>query len=125
MPLGNRRIDAHVGLRLRQRRMAMGMKQADLANAVGLTFQQIQKYESGSNQIVSSRLYELGVALDVPVAFFFEGLTASAKTDVNPETRSLMGSTEMQRLILAYWQIDKAPIRKHVRDLIHSLVGRG
>lgn len=105
--------------------MAVGITQADLAKAVGLTFQQIQKYESGSNQIVSSRLYELGTALGVPVSFFFGGLTASAKPAANSETLSLMGSTEAQRLILSYWKIDKPPVRKHVRDLIQSLADRG
>jgi transcriptional regulator with XRE-family HTH domain len=63
--LGNRPIDLHVGLRPHQRRMAVGITQADLAEAVGLTFQQIQKYESGTNQIVSSRLYEVATALGV------------------------------------------------------------
>ncbi len=105
--------------------MAVGITQADLAKSVGLTFQQIQKYESGSNQIVSSRLYELGAVLGVPVSFFFEGLSVSAKAKANPEALSLMGSTEAQRLILSYWKIDKPPIRKHVRDLIQSLAGKG
>jgi transcriptional regulator with XRE-family HTH domain len=123
--LENRQIDGHIGVRLRQRRMTVGITQSDLARSVGLTFQQIQKYESGSNQIVSSRLYELAAVLGVPVSYFFEGLPASTKASARPGAVSLMGSTEAQRLILSYWRIDKPPIRKHVRDLIQSLADKG
>jgi transcriptional regulator with XRE-family HTH domain len=122
--VGNRQIDAHVGLRVRQRRMVVGITQADLAKAVGLTFQQIQKYESGSNQIASSRLYELASALGVPVTFFFEGLAASERARGYPETLSLLATTEAQRLILSYWKISKGTVRKNVRDLIQSLADR-
>lgn len=123
--LENRQIDGHIGVRLRQRRMTVGITQSDLAKGVGLTFQQIQKYESGSNQIVSSRLYELAAVLGVPVSYFFEGLPASTKAGARSGAVSLMGSTEAQRLILSYWKIDKPPIRKHVRDLIQSLADKG
>jgi transcriptional regulator with XRE-family HTH domain len=120
--LGNRQIDLHIGLRLRQRRMAVGITQIDLAKAVGLTFQQIQKYESGANQLVSSRLYELASALGVPVSFFFEGLARAERSDVaNLAGLSLLATAEAQQLILSYWKIDKTSIRKHVRDLIQSL----
>ena len=118
--MGNRQIDLHVGLRLRQRRMALGITQAELAKAVGLTFQQIQKYESGANQLVSSRLYELAAALGVPVSFFFDGLARSERSSVaNLAGLSLLATAEAQRLILSYWKIDKTSVRKHVRDLIH------
>jgi transcriptional regulator with XRE-family HTH domain len=123
--LGDRQIDLHIGLRLRQRRMALGITQAELAKAVGLTFQQIQKYESGANQLVCSRLYELASVLDVPASFFFEGL---AHTERAGDTRlaglSLLATAEAQRLILSYWKIDKTSVRKHVRDLIQSLSDR-
>jgi transcriptional regulator with XRE-family HTH domain len=120
--LGNRQIDLHIGLRLRQRRMTLGITQADLAKAVGLTFQQIQKYESGANQLVSSRLYELASVLRVPVSFFFDGLARSERSGVaNLAGLSLLATVEAQRLILSYWQIDKIRVRKHVRDLIQSL----
>jgi transcriptional regulator with XRE-family HTH domain len=114
----------HVGLRLRQRRMVVGITQADLAKSVGLTFQQIQKYESGSNQVVSSRLYELAAALDAPVSFFFEGFSASQKGGKNSGMLPMLATAEAQRLILAYWKISKRPVRKHVRDLIQSLADR-
>ena len=120
--MGNRQIDLHVGLRLRQRRMDLGMTQAELAKAVGLTFQQIQKYESGANQLVSSRLYELAATLRVPVSFFFDGLARSERSSVaNLAGVSLLATAEAQRLILSYWKIDKTSVRKHVRDLIQSL----
>jgi transcriptional regulator with XRE-family HTH domain len=122
VPLGNRQIDLHIGLRLRQRRMALGITQADLAKAVGLTFQQIQKYESGANQLASSRLYEVALALRVPVSFFFEGLARSERSGgTNFAGLSLLATAEAQRLILSYWKIDKIRVRKHVRDLIQSL----
>ena len=122
VPLGNRQIDLHIGLRLRQRRMALGITQANLAKAVGLTFQQIQKYESGANQLVSSRLYELASVLRVPVSFFFEGLSRSERSGgTNFAGLTLLSTAEAQRLILSYWKIDKVRVRKHVRDLIQSL----
>lgn len=102
--------------------MALGITQTDLAKAVGLTFQQIQKYESGANQIVSSRLYELAAVLRVPASFFFEGLARSEKSGgANFAGLSLLATAEAQRLILSYWKIDKSSVRKHVRDLIQSL----
>ncbi len=102
--------------------MARGITQADLAKAVGLTFQQIQKYESGANQLVSSRMYEIADALDVPVAFFFEGLAHRQRRGAaNVAPIDLLATAEAQRLVLAYWKIDRSNTRKHVRDLIQSL----
>ncbi len=65
-------VDVHVGVRMRQRRTLLGMSQTKLGDAVGLTFQQVQKYERGSNRMGSSRIFEFAKALDVPVAYFFE-----------------------------------------------------
>src|SRR5581483_4327424 len=67
-------IDVHVGARVRLRRTALGMSQEKLGDAIGLTFQQVQKYERGTNRIGASRLYELSRVLEVPVSFFFEEL---------------------------------------------------
>lgn len=69
-----RNTDVHVGRRLRHRRWMLGMAQRELAEAVGVNFQQIQKYESGANRICASRLWDIAMALGVPVAYFFEGL---------------------------------------------------
>jgi transcriptional regulator with XRE-family HTH domain len=67
-------IDLHVGKRLRRRRRLLGLTQQQLAESIGIRFQQIQKYECGANRVTASRLYELAVALNVPVNYFFEGL---------------------------------------------------
>ena len=71
-------VDVHVGARMRQRRTLLGMSQEKLGTAVGLTFQQIQKYERGSNRIGSSRLYEFAKVLDVPVSYFFDEMPSNA-----------------------------------------------
>ncbi len=71
-------IDLHVGRRLRRRRRLMGMTQQQLANTVGIRFQQIQKYECGANRITASRLFELSSALSVPVQYFYDGLNVAA-----------------------------------------------
>ena len=70
-------VDVHVGARMRQRRTLLGMSQEKLGTAVGLTFQQIQKYERGSNRIGSSRLFEFSKVLDVPVSYFFDEMPAN------------------------------------------------
>src|SRR5262245_31431626 len=70
-------VDVHVGARMRQRRTLLGMSQSKLGDAVGLTFQQIQKYERGTNRIGSSRLFEFAKVLDVPVSHFFEEMPAN------------------------------------------------
>lgn len=69
-------IDRHVGLRIRQRRKEYSISQSKLANALGITFQQIQKYEAGKNKIAASRLFEIAHQLAVPLEYFFEGLDA-------------------------------------------------
>ncbi len=71
-------VDMHVGLRMRQRRALLGMSQTALGNSVGLTFQQVQKYERGSNRMGSSRLYEFAKVLDVPVSYFFDEMLSNA-----------------------------------------------
>ncbi len=81
-------VDVHVGRRFRVRRTLLGLSQEKLGEALGLTFQQVQKYESGANRISASRLYQIGHLLDVPVSYFFEELT-------EPETQQ---TTEIQRV---------------------------
>src|ERR1700710_2338938 len=71
-------VDVHVGARMRQRRSLLGMSQTNLGTAVGLTFQQIQKYERGANRIGSSRLFEFAKVLDVPVSYFFDEMPSNA-----------------------------------------------
>src|SRR5216683_1587867 len=86
-PIGGRRrrrksdkpdpIDVHVGSRVRLRRTLLGMSQGKLGDALGLTFQQVQKYERGANRVSSSRLFDLTRVLDVPVSYFFDEMSAS------------------------------------------------
>ncbi len=81
-------IDQHLGKRLRQRRRTLGLTQQQIAEAVGVRFQQIQKYECGSNRIAASRLWLMAQALDISVSFFFEGLTPLPKaTAAAPDER--------------------------------------
>jgi transcriptional regulator with XRE-family HTH domain len=74
-------VDIHVGKRIRQRRWLIGMTQQQLGDAVGIKFQQIQKYETGSNRVSASRLWDIAATLDVPVTFFFEGLDGGGQTE--------------------------------------------
>jgi transcriptional regulator with XRE-family HTH domain len=74
-------IDAHVGMRLRLRRTLLGIRQEDLAQMLGITFQQVQKYESGDNRVSASRLFQLSVLLDVPIAWFFDGASLAPTTN--------------------------------------------
>ncbi|MEL6219934.1 MAG: helix-turn-helix transcriptional regulator [Pseudomonadota bacterium] len=96
-------VDVHVGQRVRQRRWMIGMTQQQLANKVGIKFQQIQKYETGANRISASRLWDIADALEVPVAFFFEGLQDEvAGADNQPD---MMRDKEALDLVRAYYQI--------------------
>ena len=76
-------VDVFVGQRLRQRRISLGITQEDMANALGLSFQQVQKYEKGMNRMSSSRLWEIGRIVGVEVAYFFEGMTDDIATIKN------------------------------------------
>ena len=94
-------VDVHVGRRVRQRRWVLGMTQQQLANAVGIKFQQIQKYETGANRVSASRLWDIAHALGVPVAFFFEGLDAEARA----AERDPLTDKEALELVRAYYAI--------------------
>ncbi len=80
--------DVHVGQRVREARLAKGMTQTDLGNALGISFQQVQKYEKGTNRVGSSRLWEICKVLDQPITFFFEGLSRGAAGDPEPALSS-------------------------------------
>ena len=112
-------VDVHVGARVRQRRMMMGMSQASLGEAIGLTFQQIQKYERGANRISASRLWGLAVALETPVAYFFADMDQpnTAATD------DLMGRRETLEMVRAYWRIEDPGLRKSVFAHIKAIAG--
>lgn len=116
-------VDVHVGKRLRHRRWMVGMTQQKLANAVGIKFQQIQKYESGANRVSASRLWDLANALSVPVAYFFEGLEAhqaEAAMNGEPLEPAVLGAKETWDLVRAYYALDEEP-RKRLLDLARAL----
>ena len=134
-PLGTPRpVDVHVGARLRQRRTLLGMSQEKLGEAVGLTFQQIQKYERGANRIGASRLYQLSNVLDVSVSYFFEEMpgevhrtrgdyAASNRADdiETVQAGDPMARRETLELVRAYYRIDDPKVRKRVFELTKSI----
>lgn len=122
-------VDSHVGARLRLRRTLMGMSQTELAKAVGLTFQQVQKYESGANRISASRLYHIAEALDVPVSFFFDDLPrANAITGLcegpAPSLLPPDSGREGLEMMRNFRSIGDDQIRRGVYDLTKLLANR-
>lgn len=126
-------IDLHVGKRLRQRRCLLGMTQQKLAEAVGIKFQQIQKYESGTNRVSASRLWALAASLDVPVSHFFDGLSPTDCSEGYDEqllrsdnTSSIapevFASKETIDLVRAYYNLKEEP-RRRLLDLTKTLAG--
>ncbi len=129
-------IDIHVGSRVRLRRSVLGLSQENLAEALGLTFQQVQKYERGSNRISASRLYQLAQLLDVTVNFFFDGFNekkphrAYGFSDTRQEDFSWLESGEgdlMERketidLVRTYYQVQDEPTRRNFVKMLKTLV---
>ncbi|MGH1457460.1 MAG: helix-turn-helix domain-containing protein [Paracoccaceae bacterium] len=116
-------VDVHVGKRVRHRRWLVGMTQQQLAEQVGIKFQQIQKYETGANRVSASRLWDIADALDVPVSFFFEGMEAeveaeAAETEVaeaavpSSVPADLMGDKEALDLVRSYYAIPENQRRR-------------
>ena len=104
-------VDAHVGKRIRHRRWMVGMTQQQLADKVGIKFQQIQKYETGMNRVSASRLWDISEALGVPIAFFYEGLQSSAAADEASGT-DLLADKEALQLVRTYYAIPEAQRRR-------------
>ncbi len=107
-------VDVHVGKRVRHRRWLIGMTQQQLAQQVGIKFQQIQKYETGANRISASRLWDIAEALEVPVSFFFEGLEEVQKDDADKKSvpADLMGDKEALDLVRSYYAIPENQRRR-------------
>ena len=123
-------IDKHVGSRVRMRRMMLGMSQEKLGDALDLTFQQVQKYEKGTNRIGASRLQQISLILQVPVAFFFEGApampghTAGMGEAPSPSYVSdFLASSEGLALTKAFMRIRDPKVRRRVVDLVEAIVG--
>ena len=116
-------VDLHIGQRVRHRRWLLGMTQQQLAQAVGIRFQQIQKYESGANRISASRLWDLARALDMPVSFFFEGLVPAKDGEaLDMAGDGVMQNKETMDLIRAYYGLDEGP-RRRLLELAKALSG--
>ena len=125
-------VDIHVGARVRMRRTLLGMTQTKLGEAIGLTFQQVQKYERGVNRIGSSRLYDLARVLDVPVNFFFDDMPP-AVSDKSPARTSgkaesfdgfdpdLVSKRETLELVRAYYKISNPQVRRRLFEMVKAL----
>ncbi|OAN73045.1 transcriptional regulator [Jannaschia sp. EhC01] len=117
-------VDVYVGKRIRHRRWMVGRTQQQLAETVGIKFQQIQKYETGMNRVSASRLWDIGAALDVPVAYFFEGM-GQAEEAANSATGEvlpgdLLGDREALELVRSYYAIPENQ-RRRLFDLARVL----
>lgn len=110
-------VDVHVGKRIRHRRWLVGMTQQQLAEAVGIKFQQIQKYETGMNRVSASRLWDIAAALSVPVSFFFEGLSEEQRAEAPAATQSdvpfdILKDKEALDLVRSYYAIPETQRRR-------------
>jgi len=126
-------IDVHVGARVRLRRTLLGISQVGLAEAIGLTFQQVQKYEKGLNRVSSSRLYELAEMLDVSIPYFFDEMSGgvSAQTPSalmkakqrpeNEQEADPLARRETLELVRAYYRIPDPVVRKRLGDLVKAV----
>src|ERR1700741_1403859 len=126
-------IDKHVGSRVRMRRMMLSMSQEKLGDALGLTFQQVQKYEKGTNRIGASRLQQISHILQVPVSFFFEGAPAAhtfSKSDGMggpPPPASVphfLATSDGRALTKAFMRIDDSKLRRRIVDLVEQIASR-
>ena len=123
-------IDRHVGSRVRMRRMMLSMSQEKLGNSLGLTFQQVQKYEKGTNRIGASRLQQISHILQVPVSFFFEGAPAMAttgRTEGMSEAPSpayvsdFLATSDGLALTKAFMRITDSKLRRRIVDLVEQI----
>jgi transcriptional regulator with XRE-family HTH domain len=122
-------VDLHVGGRVRMRRKLMGVSQEQLADSLGLTFQQVQKYERGANRVSASKLYEIAKTLQVPVSFFFDGLAdpmgGSEIDDVSAHAervvQEFLTTPEGLELAEVFPRIGRGRVRRQVLDLVRAM----
>ncbi|ESR25874.1 helix-turn-helix domain-containing protein [Lutibaculum baratangense] len=125
-------IDIHVGGRVRLRRMLMGISQEKLAEHLGITFQQVQKYEKGTNRISASKLWEAAQVLGVPVSFFYGEMAETgqpspaglAEADGDTYVSDFIGSREGLQLMKAFMAIEDPRVRRRIIDLVESLAAK-
>jgi transcriptional regulator with XRE-family HTH domain len=124
-------IDGQVGNRVRLRRMLIGMSQERLGELLGLTFQQVQKYEKGVNRIGAGRLFEVSRILGVPIDYFYEGVAQQltgggfAEGEATPPVMEFVSSGEGLQLSLAFMKIKDSKLRKRVLDLVKQMAEDG
>ncbi len=125
-------VDVHVGTRVRLRRTLLGMTQTGLGQAIGLTFQQVQKYERGVNRIGSSRLYDLARVLEGPVNFFFDEMPEAVASKFGPGSGGasdgaevfdpdIVSKRETLELVRAYYKIENPLVRKRLFEMVKAL----
>jgi transcriptional regulator with XRE-family HTH domain len=120
-------VDAQVGSRVRLRRMLIGMSQERLGELLGLTFQQVQKYEKGVNRIGAGRLFDVARILGVPIDYFYESVAGQlsgrgfSENESSPPVMEFVSSGEGLQLSLAFMRIKDPKVRKRVLDLVKSL----
>lgn len=123
-------VDRHVGSRMRMRRIMLGMSQEKLGEALGLTFQQVQKYEKGTNRVGASRLQQIAEILQVPVSFLFEGAPTGLPVDGLTEAPStayvsdFLATSEGLALTRAFTRISNAKMRRSIVDLVEQIAAR-
>ena len=124
--------DVHVGSRVRMRRLMLNLSQTELGDALGLTFQQVQKYEKGTNRISASRLQQIASFLRVPVSFFFDGLATSAKASKQmgdghslADISKFTATSDGLSLIKAFMQIKNPTLRRRIVQLVEKVAGTG
>ena len=124
-------IDIHVGSRVRMRRTLLGMSQSKLGDALGLTFQQIQKYERGANRIGSSRVYKLSKILDVPISYFFDEMPIEVASGAAPAVgeeqeafqQDNLAKRESLELVRSYYKIRDTKVRQRIFELV-KVIGK-
>jgi transcriptional regulator with XRE-family HTH domain len=120
-------VDVYVGDRVRRRRQMLGMSQGTLAGAIGLTFQQVQKYEKGTNRMGSSRLQQVANVLQVPVTFLFEGVPGKSKAKGKSPSMNyvseFLASPDGLALAKAFVQIDDARLRRSIVGVVNAIAG--
>jgi transcriptional regulator with XRE-family HTH domain len=115
-------VDRKLGERVRARRLKIGMSQERLADLLGVTFQQVQKYEKGVNRIAASRLHDIAAALEMPVARFFDGLGAiRSGARAAPSTEDLFAKPGVAELVRLFASIESAKVRRRVIELVRAM----
>jgi transcriptional regulator with XRE-family HTH domain len=125
-------VDVHIGQKVRTRRILLGLSQTELADAAGISFQQIQKYEKGSNRVGASRLQQFSETLGVSPSYFFEGVPIVGKKQPAPQEGELsegtivsfLGTREGAALVRAFMAINQKPIRQNAITLLETLKGK-